>query len=162
MTATARTLAAGQESRSPEEMKIRRIRNMLFLGAAIVVILMATVCGNVRSKVMSAFNRNRIAIIQCAIGDSVVAGKTRDEELLLSIKKAWPQISVTSNTILDYFRNPVRYVVTEVSNSVVVGVYSAGADRMWHTADDVKREGSLLKDDNDADLIRRTTTLPRE
>jgi len=95
--------------------------NKRYMGVLIVVFaaLVVVYYSSVRPNVRSALNRNRIAVIQCAIGDSIVLGKKNDDELLLHIKKTWPKITVTSNAVLDYYRNPVRYVVTEEgSNSI--------------------------------------------
>ena len=105
----------------------------------------AVMLGHVRMHVRRSFNFNRIAVIQGAIARHMHE-KEAGESLNDFIARKWPAIEIVSGKIVDYNGVQVRYVIEDCSEGTFVGVYSAGNDRVWGTSDDLKREGTFLKE----------------
>ena len=95
------------------------------------------------------FNGNRLALIQCAIGDAYLCGRSNHLEIVDYIRSKENMIATTTNSILDYFGNPVKYTIRQEGASTFFGVYSAGSDGRWGTQDDVRREMIYVQQDEE-------------
>lgn len=91
-----------------------------------------------------AFNKNEIAGIELAIGHALQKGCT-ETNMMKFIRQEYPRFHFSTNGLLDLYRNAVRFRSEEKADSFFIGVYSSGADGVWETRDDIKRESIFHK-----------------
>lgn len=127
-------------------MKIKTKIGVAIIFVSVSVIVIKTY-RNLQRATNISLNSSRLAIIQYAIGGYVSTAKQSAESLSAYIVRKYPQIGVSSNAILDYYKTPVRYVIEKRTDGTLIGVYSAGEDKLWGTTDDMKRESVLINAD---------------